>query len=232
MCPFTLKLKLIIKYESQQRQNSREKCNQKVSQHFSLSGVFGKRRLGVKLHQLYIKSPEKEEECFLHLSTSEYAVSCRWSVGLLEPWPSLRFTSGEDATVGSFLAAVCMCRGTRRGSAEFFDGVFLSGAVVLAGFATPPLLCLPPRVPLVSTEAAIVSSSWEADPKRRCSSVSAASANMESTPLRRLQESQHSLLYPGMEQYRARTSIWQKMDLSPWQGSSGSQRKQRVIKWC
>lgn len=40
-----------------------------------------------------------------------------------------------------------------------------------------------------------------------------------------LQDSQQSLLYPGIEQYRARTSIWQKIDLSPRHGSSGNKRR-------
>lgn len=213
--PFYLKIKTHYKVWKSAKAKFKGKLNQKVSQHFSLSGVFGVRRLGLKLHQLYIKSPEEEEECFLHLSTSENAVSGRRSVGLLDPGPCSGFTSGDEVIAGSFLAVVFVCRGTRRGAAVLFVGVFLSGAGVLAGFGALLLPCLPPRVPLVSTEAVNVSRSWEADPKRRSSSVSAASANIESVPLRRLQESQHSLLYPGMEQYRARTSIWQKMDLSP-----------------
>lgn len=232
--PLCLKIKTPYKIWKSAKAKFKGKWNQKVSQHFSLSGVVGVRRLAVKLHQLYIKSPEEEEELFLHLSTSEYAASCGWSVGLLDPWPWTGLPSGDDATAGSLLAAVFVCRGTRRGAAVLFHGDFLSGAGVLAGFAAPPWPepCLPPRVMLVATEAVNVCSSWEADRKRRCSSVSAASANMESAPLRRLQESQHSLLYPGMEQYRARTSIWQKMDLSPWQGSSGSQRTHRVMTLC
>lgn len=204
-----------MKYESEQRQNSRGNWTKKWASTF-LSLVFlvwGDS--GWSCINFYIKSPEEEEERFLHLSTSEYAVSGRRSVGLLDPWPWLGVTSGDEAIAGSFLAAVFMCRGTRRGAAVFFGGVFLSGAGMLTGFGALPLPCLPPRVPLVSTEAVNVSRSWEADPNRSSSSVSAASANIESVPLRRLQESQHSLLYPGMEQYRARTSIWQKMDLSP-----------------
>lgn len=204
--PLYFKIKTHYKIWKSAKAKFKGKWNQKVSQHFSLSGVVGVRRLAVKLHQLYIKSPAEEEELFLHLSTSEDAVSCGRSVGLLNHWSSIGFPSGDDddddAAAGSFLVAVFACRGTRRGAAVLFGGDFLSAAGVLTGFAAPPLPepCLAPRVPLFSTEAVNVCSSWEADPKRRCSSASAASANMESAPVRRLQESQHSLLYPGMEQ--------------------------------
>lgn len=43
-----------------------------------------------------------------------------------------------------------------------------------------------------------------------------------------LQDSQQSLLYPGMEQYRARTSIWQKIDLSPRHGSSSDNKGEDI----
>lgn len=204
--PLYLKNKTQYKIPKSAKTKFKGKWNQKVSQHFSLSGVVGVRRLAVKLHQLYIKSPKEKEELFLHRSTSEDTLICRRSVKLLDPWPWIRFPSDDDdddaAAAGSFLAAVPECRWTRRGAAVLFKEGFLSGAEVLAGFAAPPLpeSGLPPPVALVSPEAVSVCSSWEADPKRRCSSVSAASANMESAGVRRLQESQHSLLYPGMEQ--------------------------------
>lgn len=97
----------------------------------------------------------------------------------------------EDANGGS-------CRGTRLGAVVTFDGFLLSGAeVVMCLVALPDALpdpCLPPRVPLAAAEVVNVSSSWEADPKRTCSSVSATSENKDSAPLRLLHESQHSLL--------------------------------------
>lgn len=105
---------------------------------------------------------------------------------------------GGGAIAGSFLPVRPMCRGTRLGAVVIFDGVFLSGAGVVTCFADVedplPEPCLPLRVPLATTEAVNVSSSWEADPKRTCSSVSAASENRDRAPLRLLQESQHSLL--------------------------------------
>ena len=103
--------------------------------------------------------------------------------------------------VGSFLPVIPTCLGTRLGAVVIFDGVFLSGAGVVTCFAAFPVEadplpepCLPSRVPLAATEAVNVSSSWEADPKRTCSSVSAASENRDRAPLRLLQESQQSLL--------------------------------------
>lgn len=94
-----------------------------------------------------------------------------------------------------------MCRGTRLGAVVIFVDVFLTGAGVVTCFAALPVVadplpepCLPLRVPLAATEAVNVSSSCEADPKRMCSSVSAASDNKDRAPLRFVQESQQSLL--------------------------------------
>lgn len=103
--------------------------------------------------------------------------------------------------MGSFLPVSPICRGTRLGAVVIFDGVFFSGAGVVMCFAALPdgadplpEPCLPLRVLLAATEAVNVSSNWEADPKRTCSSVSAASENRDNAPLRLWQESQHSLL--------------------------------------
>lgn len=135
-----------------------------------------------------------------HLPTSEY-VGHRLSVKLLDLWPSAGSARGSVVMAGSFLPVRPMCRGTRLGALVIFAGVFLSGAGVVTCFAALPVgadplpePCFPPRVPLAATEAVNVSSSWEADPNRTCSSVSAASENRDRAPLRLLQESQHSLL--------------------------------------
>lgn len=85
-----------------------------------------------------------------------------------------------------------------------FDGPFLSGTEVvlalvklLGVFDTLPGVlpdpCLPTRV-LLAAEAVSVSRSWEADPKRTCSSISAGSENKDPAPPRRVHDSQHSLL--------------------------------------
>lgn len=98
---------------------------------------------------------------------------------------------------GSSLRAAATCRGTRLGAVVIL--AFLGGAGVvtcLAELPDPPLPgpCLPPRVLLLAMDAVNVSSSWEAEPKRACSSVSATSEKSDSAPLRLLQESQQSLL--------------------------------------
>lgn len=168
-----------------------------LSVSLSLCGVFGVRRLRMKLdYLLYIKSPEGEGRYF-HLSTSEYAVGCRLSVKLPDLWPSVGSARGDVAIAGSFLPVRPVCRGTRLGAVVFFDEVFLSGAGVVTCFAALPVVADPlpePCLPLRVLLAVNVSSSWEADPNRTCSSVSAASANRDRAPLRLLQESQHSLL--------------------------------------
>lgn len=134
-----------------------------------------------------------------HLSTSEYALG-RWlSVKLLRLWPLLRSARAGVAGAGSLRPETPACLGTLLGAVLTF---FLGGAGVAAGrLAAPPAeadalfeLCLAPRVRLAAIEAVNVSSSWEADPKRTCSSVSAASEKRDRAPARRLQESQHSLL--------------------------------------
>lgn len=163
---------------------------------FFLSLFSGVRRLRMKLdYLLYITSPKGKSYDF-HRSTSEYATGCRLSTKLLDLWPWV-----GPAWVDSFLSVRSACRGTRLGAVAIFDGVFLTGAGVVMCFAAPPDVadplpapCFPPRVPLAATAAVNVSRSCEADPKRTCSSVSAASENIDRAPVRLLQESQHSLL--------------------------------------
>lgn len=145
---------------------------------------------------VYKKSGDEEDHT--HLSTSECAVDHRLSVRLLEPRTSAR--EAGDAT-NNFLPVRPTCLGTRLGVVETFDWVFLVGAGVVVCLATSPdtagllpaLFCLALRVPLAAA-AVIVSSSWEADPNRTCSSVSAASENKDRAAPRFRQESQHSLL--------------------------------------
>lgn len=148
---------------------------------------------------LYIKESRRRH---FHLSTSEYAVGCRLPAKPLDLWPSAGSAWG-DAAAGAerFLPVTSARLGTRLGAVVIFDGLFLSGAGVVMCFEALPAAedplpepCLAPRVALAATEAVNVSSSCEAEPKRTCSSVSAASENIDKEPLRLLQESQHSLL--------------------------------------
>lgn len=115
--------------------------------------------------------------------------------------PSVGSARGDGALTCTFLPVKPTCRGTLLSVVVIFDVVFLGGAGVVMCFAAfpevaDPLLepCLPLRVTLAATEAVNVSRSWEADPKRICSSVSAVSEKGDRPPLRLLQESQHSLL--------------------------------------
>lgn len=170
-----------FKSQREGREGSAEIKLAKVNQHFSLflfslGGVSDMRRLRMKRRA----GPRS------HLSASGCAAGHRRSVESLHLW---------RPPAGSFA-----WRGTRRGAvAAVFGELFFGGAVVVRRFAAAPLPG--PRFPArVVLDAVSVSSSWEADPKRTCSSTSAASEYIDRAPplpppLPRLsQESQHSLL--------------------------------------
>lgn len=76
---------------------------------------------------------------------------------------------------------------------------------------------------VVASRGALDDAGWEATMISGWGEVAAALWSSEACVVKAsflLHDSQQSLLYPGMEQYRARTSIWQKIDLSPRHGSS------------